>query len=77
MVRDLKIQDGKISLTLALTIPEYQMRDQIAQDTRLTVNSQELRASEKAGRTARAVRQMGHGDEYGHQWPYAARRTGY
>ena len=34
MVRGLKIQDGKVSFTLALTIPECPLRDQIAQDAR-------------------------------------------
>lgn len=37
MVRDLKIQDGKVSFTLALTIPECPLRDQLAQDARLAV----------------------------------------
>jgi len=39
MVRDLKIRDGKVSFTLALTIPECPLRDQIAQDARLTVQA--------------------------------------
>lgn len=37
MVRDLKIQAGKVSFTLALTIPECPLRDQLAQDARQTV----------------------------------------
>ena len=37
MVRDLKIQDGKVIFTLALTIPECPLRDQLAQDARLAV----------------------------------------
>ena len=39
MVRELKIQDGKVSFTLALTIPECPLRDQIAQDARQTVQA--------------------------------------
>jgi len=39
MVRDLKIQDGKVSFTLALTIPECPLRDQIAQDARMVVQA--------------------------------------
>ena len=37
MVRDLKIRDGKVSFTLALTIPECPLRDQLAADARLAV----------------------------------------
>ena len=37
MVRDLKIQDGKVSFTLALTIPECPLRDQLAADARSVV----------------------------------------
>ena len=39
MVRDLKIQDGKVSFTRASTIPECPLRDQMAQDARLTVQA--------------------------------------
>ena len=39
MVRDLKIQDGKVSFTLALTIPECPLRDQIAQDAQQAVQA--------------------------------------
>lgn len=39
MVRDLKIQDGKVSFTLALTIPECPLRDQIAQDAQQAVRA--------------------------------------
>ncbi len=39
MVRDLKIQDGKVSFTLALTIPECPLRDQIALDARKAVQA--------------------------------------
>lgn len=39
MVRDLKIKDGKVSFTLALTIPECPLRDQLAQDARLAVKA--------------------------------------
>ena len=39
MVRELKIQDGKVSFTLALTIPECPLRDQIAQDAQQAVRS--------------------------------------
>ena len=39
MVRELKIQDGKVSFTLALTIPECPLRDQIAQDAQQAVRA--------------------------------------
>ena len=39
MVRDLKIQDGKVSFTLALTIPDCPLRDQIALDAREVVQA--------------------------------------
>lgn len=39
MVRDLKIKSGKVSFTLALTIPECPLRDQIAMDAKQTVLS--------------------------------------
>lgn len=39
MVRELKIQDGMVSFTLALTIPECPLRDQIAQDAQQTVQA--------------------------------------
>lgn len=39
MVRDLTIQDGKVSFTLALTIPECPLRDQIALDARQTIQA--------------------------------------
>ena len=41
MVRDLKIQDGTVSFTLALTIPGCPMRDQISQDARNAVGALE------------------------------------
>ena len=39
MVRELKIQDGMVSFTLALTIPECPLRDQIARDAQQTVQA--------------------------------------
>ena len=39
MVRELKIQDGKVSFTLALTIPECPLRDQIAQEAQQAVQA--------------------------------------
>lgn len=39
MVRELKIQDGRVSFTLALTIPECPLRDQIAQDAQQAVQA--------------------------------------
>jgi|YelNatPaOPRAMG01_1025707.scaffolds.fasta_scaffold00361_23 Mrp family chromosome partitioning ATPase len=37
MVRDLKVEGGKVSFTLALTIPECPLRDQLAQDARSAI----------------------------------------
>jgi len=37
MVRDLSLKDGKVSFTLALTIPECPLRDQLEQDVRTAV----------------------------------------
>ena len=39
MVRDLKIRNGKVGFTLALTIPECPLRDQIAMEAKQTVLS--------------------------------------
>lgn len=39
MVRELKIQEGEVSFTLALTIPECPLRDQIAQEAQQAVRA--------------------------------------
>ena len=39
MVRDIKSQDGKVSFSLALTIPDCPLRDQLAQDARHAVET--------------------------------------
>jgi len=39
MVRDLSVQDSRVSFTLALTIPECPMRDQLAEDARSAVQA--------------------------------------
>ena len=39
MVRDLSVKDGKVSFTLALTIPECPLRDQLQQDARAAVQA--------------------------------------
>lgn len=39
MVRDLSVQDGRVSFTLALTIPECPLRDQLFKDAQVAVQA--------------------------------------
>jgi Mrp family chromosome partitioning ATPase len=39
MVRDLSLSDGTVAFTLALTIPECPLRDQLAEDSRIAVQA--------------------------------------